>query len=76
MPRKISEYLIKELERPNFVLRHQAQEYSVVRVYINSLTDSQVRLYYSKFTPRLKEGTVCIIHGYGESTDDYIEVRR
>jgi hypothetical protein len=47
------------------VLHHQAQEYTVVRVYINSLESSQVRLYYSKFTPKQKEGTICIIHGYG-----------
>ena len=46
----------------------------MVRVYINSLTSSRIRLYYSKFTPRVKEGTICIVHGYGESTDDYIQV--
>ena len=58
----------------NFLLRHQAEKYTVVRVYINSLTSSRIRLYYSKFTPRVKEGTICIVHGYGESTDDYIQV--
>jgi hypothetical protein len=46
----------------------------VLRVYINSLESSQVRLYYSKFTPREKVGTICIVHGYGESSDDYIQV--
>jgi hypothetical protein len=50
--RKISEFIIQEAERPNFVLTHQAQEYNVLRVYINSLESTQVRLYYSKFTPR------------------------
>lgn len=71
--RKVSEYIVQETERPNFVVRHQAEKYDVVRAYMNSSTP-QVGLYYSKFTPRSKEATICIIHGYGESTDNYIPV--
>lgn len=29
-------------------------------------------LYYTKFTPNIKKGQVCIVHGYGENTDDYL----
>lgn len=62
-------------ERDNFILRHEPTEYkSVLRVYIDSLDSPLIKLYYSKFDPHRKVGTLCIIHGYGESSDEYLEV--
>ena len=43
-----------------------------MRVYIDAPASKQIRLYYTKFTPKVKKGQICIIHGYGESTDDYL----
>ena len=45
-----------------------------MRVYIDAIASKQIRLYYTKFTPKIKTGQICIIHGYGESTDDYLRV--
>ena len=45
-----------------------------MRVYIDAPSSKQIRLYYTKFTPNIKRGQICIIHGYGESTDDYLTV--
>ncbi len=46
-----------------------------MRVYIDAPASKQIRLYYTKFTPKVKKGQICIIHGYGESTDDYLTVK-
>jgi hypothetical protein len=45
-----------------------------MRVYINAISSNQIKLYYTKFTPKVKTGQICIIHGYGESSDDYLPV--
>jgi hypothetical protein len=45
-----------------------------MRVYIDAIASKQIRLYYTKFTPKIKRAQLCIIHGYGESTDDYLNV--
>lgn len=63
-----------DIDRPNFCLNLSSTEYSVMRVYIDAPSSRQIRLYYTKFTPKIKKGQICIIHGYGESTDDYLGV--
>jgi alpha-beta hydrolase superfamily lysophospholipase len=45
-----------------------------MRVYIDAIHSKQIRLYYTKFIPKVKTGQICIIHGYGENTDDYLPV--
>ena len=72
--RKVSEYAYNNTARANFVLTHRAETYTVLRVYIDSLYSKYIRLYYSKFEPSRKDATICIIHGYGQSTDNFIEV--
>jgi hypothetical protein len=72
--RKISEFTESPIQRDNFVLSHRAETYTVFRVYIESIDSSKVRLYYSKFEPVHKDATLCIIHGYSQSTDNFIEV--
>lgn len=62
------------MDRPNFCVNFSNSEYSVIRVYIDAPSSKQIRLYYTKFTPKIKKGQICIIHGYGESTDDYLTV--
>ena len=46
-----------------------------MRVYMDAPSSQQIRLYYTKFTPKIKKGQICIVHGYGESTDDYLTVK-
>lgn len=55
-------------DRPNFCFSLNSTDYTVMRVYIDALASKQIRLYYTKFTPKIKTGQICIIHGYGEST--------
>lgn len=45
-----------------------------MRVYIDAISSPQIRLYYTKFTPKIKRGQICIIHGFAESSDDYLRV--
>lgn len=56
---------IEDDSKNNFCFKHDAQTFTVMRVYINSLNNPQIRLYYSKLTPKRKVGAICIIHGYG-----------
>jgi hypothetical protein len=72
--RKISENYYEPCQRENFVYTHRADHFDVQRLYIDSLYSQAVRLYYTKFTPKNKETTLCIVHGYGQSTDNFIEV--
>ena len=46
-----------------------------MRAYIDAPASKQIRLYYTKFTPKIKKGQICIIHVYCESTDDYLTVK-
>lgn len=50
------------------------EEYSVMRGFIPG-RGKRVRLHYTKFEPAHKVGSICIVHGYGEQSDDYLEVR-
>jgi alpha-beta hydrolase superfamily lysophospholipase len=61
-----------ESDRPNFCVNLQNSEYSVMRTYISAISANQIKLYYTKFVPNTKKGQICIIHGYGENTDDYL----
>lgn len=45
-----------------------------MRVYIDAMSSPQIRLYYTKFTPKIKRGQICIIHGFAENSDDYLGV--
>jgi hypothetical protein len=63
-----------EIDRQNFCFNLNSTEYTVLRVYIDAMSSNQIKLYYTKFTPKVKTGQICIIHGYGESTDDYLPV--
>lgn len=64
-----------QIDRPNFCFNLNSSDYSVMRVYIDAMSSKQIRLYYTKFTPKIKTGQICIIHGYGESTDEYLTVQ-
>jgi acylglycerol lipase len=50
------------------------EEYKVIRGFIPG-RGKRVRLHYTKFEPVFKKASVCIIHGYGEQSDDYLEVK-
>lgn len=69
-PRKTS--IDSETDRNNFCLHYKNNHYTVLRVYINATYSLATQLYYTKFTPVHKLGQICIIHGYGECTDDYV----
>lgn len=45
-----------------------------MRVYIDAMSSPQIRLYYTKFTPKIKRGQICIIHGFAENSDDYLGI--
>jgi acylglycerol lipase len=49
------------------------EEYKVIRGFIPG-KGKLVRLHYTKFEPTCKKASICIIHGYGEQSDDYLEV--
>lgn len=49
------------------------EEYKVIRGFIPG-RGKRVRLHYTKFEPQHKVGSICITHGYGEQSDDYLEV--
>ncbi len=66
--------IYNEDQKSNFCFTHETQTFTITRAYINAVNDLTTRLYYTKFSPKKKIGAICIIHGYGESSDDYIEV--
>lgn len=56
-------------DHPNFCCNLENESYTLMRVYMDS-SDRDVKLYYTKFTPRItRDGQVCIVHGYGGSSD-------
>jgi hypothetical protein len=50
------------------------EEYRIMRGFIPG-RGKRVRLHYTKLEPFEKVGSVCIVHGYGEQSDDYLQVK-
>jgi hypothetical protein len=62
-------------DKSKFVGEFLAENYKVMRGYINGV-GTQLRLYYTKLEPLGKKiASICIVHGFGEHSGRFINVK-
>ena len=63
-------------EEPFFLGSHNFKDYRVIREYKNCVDDDSVKLYYTRLEPKATPlASICIVHGFGEYSSRYLEVK-
>ena len=66
-------YVFNE-DKSKFIGDFIADDYKIMRGYLPG-NGKQLRLYYTKFEPkRIKEASLCIVHGFGEHSGRFLDV--